>query len=77
MYITGVENMVKTLFRDGEWHFVLKCSANIKTPFVSADTELIYFPDEMTMDCGACSAWDKPACLVTKVERKNDAGKAD
>ena len=67
MYVTYVDNVTGIRFFKGDWHVKFDCRGAANTPFLSADTEMVYLPDEMTFDCDGCS---EPECFVTKVERK-------
>ena len=74
MYITGVDHVTGMKFFKGDWIVEFDCRGAAKTPFLSADTEMVYLPDEMVFDCDGCS---EPECFVTKVERKKDADNTD
>jgi len=77
MYITGIENVTRITFEDGDLVAVLDCGGLLKIPFLSADTDLLYMSEELVFSCLGCPDKGKPECLVTKVERKKDADNTD
>ena len=82
MYTVDVGYVTKMYLHCGDWIVKLGCGGEIRTQFLSADRDMIYVPDEMTMHCDNCPELDNQgpdfeSCPVTKVERKNDANKAD
>jgi len=77
MYITGVENVIKAQFVDGDWVLELHCGAVAKTAFLSADTDMVYLSDKLALDCPKCPEKGKSSCLVTKIERTKDESNTD